>query len=770
MLYARSTDDKINKKDWQTLEAHLSGVTKRAVEFAEPFGGEQWAKALGILHDIGKSSDEFQIRLTGGPAVDHATAGAHEACKLYGSQMGKLLSYAICGHHGGLPNGGDTIERGSLTERLMRTVPDYSLWCTCLPDELPEAGKLKIPLQILCGYKGGFQLSFFVRMLYSCLVDADALDAEWALEKAKSKLRAQWEPLALALPRLKTFLAKQEAGTLAARPINVRRTQLREQVTAAAKKPRGIFSLTIPTGGGKTQISLAFALKHAEEWGLERIIYVIPFTSIIEQNADVFRNILGEQMVLEHHSNVSIEKIKDRYVKHAIAPEKDAVTFAEKCQLASENWDAPLVVTTNVQALESLFANKPSRCRKLHNMANSLLIFDEAQMIPRQFLQPALVTMSELVDNYGSSVILCTATQPVWDKVRYIKGLNNVDLLGKRGIQELAPEPKKLYEEFRRVRAVYIGPKTDEDLTQQFCDLDQVLCIVNTRKHAQRLFALLKDRVRDDSLFHLSTRMCPAHRRIQLSIIRERLKHKLPCRVISTQLIEAGVDVDFPVVYRATAGIDSIVQAAGRCNREQTQKEGQVSIFWPEKHGLPQGYFSLTAELAKEVFQEIADPLSLEAVAAYFRKLYALGGENSLDEEKILSDIETSARTLSYDFPAIAEKFQLIDSPTESVIIPWMPYFCTDTRNDISFYDGLAVIEQQIHEEESSMALQRYLQPITIQMYQHELEKMQDDNLVYCYEDPYKKRAYWVLTEERAYDAEQGVLLTDLPEAPVYMF
>lgn len=770
MLYARSTEDKINKKDWQALEAHLKGVTEKAGAFAAPFGGTQWARALGLLHDIGKASDEFQQRLAGGPTVDHATAGAQEACRLYGSELGQVLGYSICGHHGGLPNGGNIAESGSLIERLTRKLPHYAQWQTCLPEKLPDKNEIKFPLKSINKCKGGFQLSFFVRMLYSCLVDADALDAEWALEKAKSKLRAQWEPLALALPRLETFLAKQQAGPLAIRPINVRRTQILEQVKTAASRPRGIFSLTIPTGGGKTQISLAFALKHAEEWGLKRIIYVIPFTSIIEQNADVFRNILGEQMVLEHHSNVSIEKIKDRYVKHAIASEKDAVTFAEKCRLASENWDAPLVVTTNVQALESLFANKPSRCRKLHNMANSLLIFDEAQMIPRQFLQPALAAMSELVDNYGSSVILCTATQPVWDKVRYIKGLDNADLLGERGIQELAPEPKKLYEEFRRVRAEYIGPKTDEELTQQFCDLEQVLCIVNTRKHAQRLFALLKERVVDDSLFHLSTRMCPEHRRAQLRIIRKRLADKLPCRVISTQLIEAGVDVDFPVVYRAAAGIDSIVQAAGRCNREQTQKEGQVFIFWPEKHGLPQGYFSLTAELAKEVFQEIADPLSLEAVAAYFRKLYALGGENSLDGKKILSNIETTARTLSYNFPDIAEKFQLIDSPTESVIIPWTPYFCTDTRGDISFYDGLAVIEQQIHEEESSMAVQRYLQPITVQMYQHELEKMQDDNLVYCYEDPYKKRAYWVLTEERAYDAEQGVLLTDLPEAPVYMF
>ena len=765
MKYARSTEDKQNKLGWQTLPDHLAGVTKLAEGFASPFGAEPWARAAGLLHDIGKVSVEFQRRLEGGPVVDHGTAGAKEAIQRYGNQYGMFLGYTICGHHGGLPDGGNIAEEGSLIRRLGQEIPDYSSWERYLPKDLPERAELKIPYKVSKS-KLGFQTSFYIRMLYSSLVDADALDAERAMDQEASALRADWTSLDLVQDKMSQFLQSQKERS-ADTPINRRRTEIREHVTELAKKEKGLFSLTVPTGGGKTQISLDFAMKHAKEHDLKRIIYVIPYTSIIDQNAQVFRNILGDEIVLEHHSNVAIEDFNSKANKELL---DDGATFKEKCRLASENWDAPLVVTTSVQALESLFAHKPSRCRKLHRMANSILIFDEAQMIPTKFLRPALAAMEELVGNYGSTVVLCTATQPAWDRVRNQGQENEIDLLGDRIIQELAPEPKELYEEFRRVKAEYIGEQADDELTSQLVLLEQVLCIVNTRRHSQNLFSLLKEKLSSkEGLYHLSTRMCPHHRREKLKKIRSRLDQGLACRVISTQLIEAGVDVDFPTVYRSSAGVDSIVQAAGRCNREQKRKEGHVFVFKPKnKKDLPPGLFSRSADIAEEIFREFEDPLCLKAVESYFQRLYAMNGRSSLDGANILGDLEEKARTLLFDFPKIAKDFQLIDSATESLIVPWSPFF--SEKEVKTFGDCLFEIEKTIYNEISPVRFARKMQPITIQVYKHELEKLESMNLVNCYQDREKKNGYWVLTDESTYDSEQGLTLRDSVEDKVYIF
>lgn len=766
MIYARSTEDKQNREGWQTLPDHLEGVTKLAEGFASTFGGNSWAEAAGLLHDIGKVSGEFQRRLEGGPVVDHGTAGAKEAIAKYGKGYGMLLGYTICGHHGGLPSGGNAAEIGSLICRLKQEIPNYSSWEKYLPRPLPEKTDLKIPFKVSKS-KLGFQTSFYVRMLYSSLVDADALDAERAINQEASNLRSEWISLDLVQDKMSQFLQNQKESapdTL----MNRRRTEIREHVTGLAKKEKGLFSLTVPTGGGKTQISLDFAMKHAKEHGLERIIYVIPYTSIIEQNAQVFRNILGEEVVLEHHSNVVREDFRTKDNK---AISDDGATFKAKCRLATENWVAPLIVTTSVQALESLFANKPSRCRKVHRMANSILIFDEAQMIPLGFLQPTLAALGELVQNYGSTVVLCTATQPAWEKVRNQGKDEGEDILAGQVIRELAPEPKALYEEFRRVRATYVAEQSDDELVEQFSGTEQVLCIVNTRRHAQNLFGLLKEVLPfEEGVYHLSTRMCPLHRRGKLAEIRNRLTGGLSCRVISTQLIEAGVDVDFPVVYRSIAGIDSIVQAAGRCNREQKRTEGNVFIFKPQnKKDLPPGDFSRNAEIAEEVFGEFADPMCLEAVEGYFRKLYAMSGDLSLDSKKILEKLEVKERIreLLFNFPEIAQDFQLIDSATESLIVPWPPFFSEEEK---SSEDCLWEIEKMIRDEISPVRLARRLQPITLQVYRHELEKLLKMGMAHPYEDQEKKNSYWVLTEKSAYDSEQGLTLRDELEDKVYIF
>lgn len=764
MLYARSTEDKQNKNSWQTLPDHLNGVAKRAEEFANSFGAGSWGKVAGLLHDIGKASDDFQKRLEGGRVVDHATAGAKEAQKHYRKDFAIMLGYIICGHHGGIPTGGYSGDDAFLFSRIEKDVPDYSTWRKYLPEPLPKQEELRFSLKLSKSCYG-FQIAFYIRMLYSCLVDADVLDAEEAVNEKSSRLRSRWPSLDSVQDRLTNFLLDQQKNAPMT-PINKRRSQIRDYVTNSAVKDKGLFSLTVPTGGGKTQISLDFAMKHAKHHNLERIIYVIPYTSIIEQNAQVFRNILGNEIVLEHHSNVAVE-----VVSPTEKGQDDGITFREKCKLASENWDASLIVTTSVQALESLFANKSSKCRKLHRLSNSILIFDEAQMIPNKFLQPALVALNELVKNYGSTVILCTATQPAWDKVRSYGQKEDADLLEDQWIQELAPEPQKLYEEFRRVKAQYLGEQSDLELIERFCKEEQVLCIVNTRRHAQNLFALLKKELPSGGgLYHLSTRMCPLHRREKLAEIRQRLSEGLSCRVISTQLIEAGVDVDFPKVYRSLAGIDSVVQAAGRCNREQKRREGEVFVFRPKnKKDLPAGYFSRTGTIAEKIFNEFSDPLSLEAIEKYFRELYAMDGKNSLDDKEILRSLQESVSELSFDFPKVAEDFRLIDSVTENIIVPWTSFF-KDLKGTSSFFDYLAAVEKMIDFEFSSVQLNRNLQPITLQVYEHELKLLAERGLARLYYDREEKNGYWVLVDEDAYDLEQGLTLKDPTDAPVYIF
>lgn len=379
---------------------------------------------------------------------------------------------------------------------------------------------------------------------------------------------------------------------------------------------------------------------------MERIIYVIPFTSIIEQNAAVFKDILGYDNVLEHHSNFQYAEDED----------EDRTDILKKLKLSTENWDVPVVVTTNIQFLESLFADRSSKCRKLHNIAKSIIILDEAQMIPTTFLKPCLSALSELVTNYGTSIVLCTATQPAL-KGLIPDGMNPV---------EIAPDPKCLYDVFRRVTVTDIGELDDTELSERLLRHEQVLCIVNTRNHAYKVHDLIKEQ---EGIYHLSARMCPTHRTRKLKQIREALQNGGICRVISTQLIEAGVDVDFPVVYRSSAGIDSIAQAAGRCNREGRMARGQVFVFKSKSHGLPKGWFSRTVSVSEIVLRKHDDPLSMEAINNYFSILYDLEAQG-LDEKDIMRRFEEDAKKLAFPFREIAKDFKLIDTDMIPIIIP----------------------------------------------------------------------------------------------------
>lgn len=647
MHYYAHSDRGKDKSHWHSLKTHLQDTGMNAAIYAKTFGAEKLAYVAGLLHDVGKYSAEFQNRLEGrGIKVDHSTPGALETEKRYGP-VGRLLAYVISGHHCGLPDWGSMADEASLEARLNKPLNDYSAFRKEIA--LPSIRDVAFPaIRPVAGM--GFSVQFLIRFVYSCLVDADFLDTERALNSEKTAARCRQYSLEKLSDTLDEFL-----NNLCARSpdhaINRHRAGILANCRDKAHHEPGLFTLTVPTGGGKTLSSLNFALRHALQYGKERLIYVIPFTSIIEQNAAVFKNVLGEEYVLEHHSNFAYPE-----QGQAEAEAEYAGGFSQKLRLASENWDMPIIVTTNVQFFESLFAARSSKCRKLHNIANSVVIIDETQMIPTGFLKPCLNAVAELVANYNTTVVLCTATQPAIKK--YLpEGINPVEIVN---------NPQGLYEVFKRVQVVNSGTLSDAELAERFAGYDQVLCIVNSKKHAR----LLYERIRGEGTFHLSTRMCPAHRTEVLETIKRRLKEGKVCRVISTQLIEAGVDVDFPVVYRSMAGIDSIAQSAGRCNREGLLQAGQVYVFWPERHGMPRGWLSRTASLGGIIFERHDDPLGLEGVEEYFTSLYDVDA-SELDKKGILADIKEQEGKLRFPFRAIAEKFKLIDENTNTIVIPW---------------------------------------------------------------------------------------------------
>ncbi|GGB54121.1 CRISPR-associated helicase/endonuclease Cas3 [Oceanisphaera marina] len=592
--------------------------------------------------------------LEGGARVDHSTWGAKKAIELY-PQIGLLLAYTIAGHHAGLANGKaqEKQKLTSLESRLLADLPQlHEIW----QQELSLVDQLKLPAGFIAKKdRGLFQLSLLTRMIFSCLVDADFIDTDNFYRKVENKpLRDiyTYPSLVELNNRLDKLLNSFKADT----QVKQLRRDILQHVQAQAEQSPGLFSLTVPTGGGKSLTSLSFALQHAIKHGMKRVIYVIPFTSIVEQNAAVFRGAfgeLGEDAVLEHHSAFEDDESK-------------ALESKEKRQLAMQNWDAPIIVTTSVQFFESLFANRPSRCRKLHNIANSVVILDEVQTLPLNLLRPCVTLLDELALNYKTSLVLCTATQPALNKEQgFFDGFENV--------RELAPNPIELYEKLRRVNVRHIGALTDEELAAEFEGNDQLLCIVNNRRHARSLYQAIAHL---PGTFHLTTLMYAKHRSEVLAEIRQTLKSGKPCRVVSTSLIEAGVDVDFPLVLRAEAGLDSIAQAAGRCNREGIRdiKKSETRVFATENED-----WAPPPELKQfaQVFRSVArkhgeDLLSLEAVEDYFKQLYWQKGEQELDAKNLLGLLKSSC-PVSLPFEKIAQEFKFIESNMLPVIVPFIP-------------------------------------------------------------------------------------------------
>ena len=711
------------KSEWQLLKVHLTNTANLAEKFGQDAGVSELARTAAQLHDIGKYSKAFQARLAGkGPKVDHATAGAREVLRLFDKDgleknLATMISYCIAGHHTGLPDYGDSSDvdgTGTLLSRVeKKKLEDFSVYKTEI-----DPTSLALKPRKLKTSNEAFSVAFMTRMIFSALVDADFQDTETFMGQSE-KPRGGHDSIEELCRNFNTALQKFDHPQ---GEINKKRTGTLKACKEKANSDQGFFTLTIPTGGGKTLASMAFALNHAVKHGLKRVIYVIPFTSIIEQNAAVFKEFLGEENVLEHHSNFDWKKGNKKESEEADDETKDAL---DKLKLASENWDIPIVVTTNVQFFESLFAHKSSRCRKLHNLAKSVIIFDEAQTLPREYLDPCMLAVKELVVNYGASAVFCTATQPALNK-----RLKNV------AFTELAPDPQALFDFYKRVQITNLGKIPDAVLIEQIKSHSQVLCIVNTRKHAKGLF----DQLETDGSFHLSTLMCPTHRKERLFEIRERLKSGQPCRVISTQVMEAGIDVDFPVGFRALAGLDSIIQAAGRVNREMKLGISDMFVFDPETPLIKRTpeFIRQGAVVAESVLRDFVDgPDSKEAIEYYFDFLYSLQAKNAFDVKNILSRFDNG---IEFDFKIAADDFRLIENNTVSVVIP--------------YNEEAKILIEQARYHPYPFSLARQLQMYTVNIYEKEFEKLQSKGVLETYNETYE-----VLTNMDFYDEQTGLVL-----------
>jgi CRISPR-associated endonuclease/helicase Cas3 len=660
--FAHSTSRR-DRADWQPLREHLHQVGALARERAAKFGAGDWGYLLGLWHDLGKYDPDFQDYLAAlggrdahleaedevaGPrrGPEHSIAGAVHAVDRFGDGIGRCLAFPIAGHHAGLA---DWVDKGSLRERLRRARERDMLGrakggapSLILDLPVPEQAPRDLTPE---------GLAFWIRMLFSALVDADFLDTEEAIDQERAGQRSRWPSLKQLRDTLDAHLDEKTNSALRDKPgaVNRARADVLASCRRMAERTPGLFTLTVPTGGGKTLASLAFALRHACRHNLDRVIYAIPYTSIIEQTADVFRDVFANlgQAVVEHHSN--------------LAPQRET----NATRLASENWDAPIVVTTTVQLFESLYAARPSRCRKLHNLVKSVIVLDEAQLLPPAHLRPILFALDELMGRYATSVVLSTATQPALRKREGFKGLEAC-------AWELAPEPEALRRRLRRVRVERLHnldrPVLWDELARHLSEESRVLCIVDRRDAARDLHALLPK-----GTFHLSALMCPSHRSEVLAAIRSALAEAgLPVRVVATQLVEAGVDLDFPVVYRAIAGLDSIAQAAGRCNREgQLSELGRVVVFRAPRPP-PKGLLSMAASIGDKLLREdVDDPLTLDAFERYFRDLY--WSKRDLDEGGILSGSNNllARSDLAFAFRTAAERVRLIEQEQVPVLVHW---------------------------------------------------------------------------------------------------
>jgi CRISPR-associated endonuclease/helicase Cas3 len=616
---------------WQPLVTHLQNVAALASQFALAFDASDEAYLAGLLHDLGKYREEFQKYLralcSSSPETQHAIFGAAATAEsLFATRL------TIAGHHSGLHDFYRIEELCTQTKlRITETVPILLKHLEAEYGSLPAT-----PTPPSWVSNNTFSAEFYTRLIFSCVVDADRLDTAYWPNHPPAELRLDPETLLQAVQSERSA----KAAAFPDSPLLSVRNRIFDSAIKAGERAPGFFSLTVPTGGGKTLAAMAFALAHAKRHGMRRVIVVIPYLSIIEQNAAEYRRILGDHIVLENHSGVS--------------PKPDVLEDEKsRLELVSENWDAPVIVTTSVQFLESLLASSPSRCRKLHRVPRSVVIFDEVQTLPSHLLQPTFSILRELALNYGTSFVFSSATQPA-----FLKGAAIPDGLSPSELREIAPAPDELFRQLRRVKYQFpaLGETLDwPTLAAALAKSSQVLCVVNLTRHAKELWEelgfTLRDRfgneLEDETPIHLSSAMCPEHRLSLIKKIKAALTAGRSCRVISTQLIEAGVDVDFPQVWRALGPLDSIVQVAGRCNREGRLAFGTVHVFQPADHKLPQGVYRSASDQAAISIARMGDEaaerlaISSDVFPTYFQALYqvvntdyAMVGEDTIQEDR----------------------------------------------------------------------------------------------------------------------------------------
>lgn len=684
--YYAHSGQKTDRSDWHLLSEHLEGTAALASMRGMPLGLQAAAEMAGRYHDFGKYDPQFDRVLRGeNIKVEHSTAGARLLLDRAPGPLricAEILAYTILGHHAGLPD-----RRNSTNACFDYRVDAFrdpiapEITAAVTLDFTPVARELSAHMRK--PPMAGFDLSVATRMIFSCLIDADYRDTEAFYSRIQARQPDRdWPALSDILPRLLEAFDTHMGRLAVNSDLNRIRHEILSHARSRAPMTPGLFTLSVPTGGGKTLASMGFALDHATRHGHRRIIYAIPYTSIIDQTAKIFRDLFGSDVVLEHHS--------------AIDAEKPGAEQRDKLRFAMEDWAAPVIVTTNVQLFESLFSARPSRCRKLHNIANSIIVLDEAQCLPRKLLMPALRMIDALATHYNCTVILCTATQPVFDSAQLKQG--GLPLAGR----ELAPDPDALSRRLRRTRIVPGGDMDDQALISALDAAPQALMIVNSRAHALDLFTAAKARGLN-GMIHLTTRQYPAHRRRIIAEIRRRLQEGEACRLIATSLIEAGVDLDFPIGWRVEAGLDSCIQAAGRINREGRHaiEDSTLTIFSAPGRNMPPEVKSL-ADAMRSTSRRHEDLLSPEAIRDWFEHVYWKAGPERLGQ-KMVESLVLAHSGSDFPFRRIADEFRMIEDTMLPVIIAWD----ADAQETVSKL-GIASI--------LSSALARRLQPHTVQI------------------------------------------------------
>lgn len=734
IIYAH-TKKNVPESDWELLwgqNGHAEKVRKRILSFTSPFKKEfidisnQLLEILALYHDMGKASKGFQLYLRGkGEQVDHKTEAAKWIVKKWGSIYGQMLAYAFKGHHTGLPNGihlfNNSINDDN-NEETLQAIPQEFLDIPVEPKVRIVGEKSKVQDECV------FSWIMAIRMLHSCLVDADWLATEEYMDASEANKRAScvYKSIVEMSMILETFIELKEKSSKG--QINELRKEIHKACFGAGGNQQGVYQLNVPTGGGKTLASLSFALNHAKSHGMDRIIYVIPYTTIIEQTASQFRDILGADSVVEHHSN--------------LAEQNDT----EKNRFASDNWDAPLIVTTNVQFFESLFARNPKKCRKLHNIANSVIILDEVQTLPTSYLKPCLYALKSLQRDFGCTIVLCTATQPlVINKDNFSIGWeeNEVHSLIGKGLEI------KLQSEMRRVEVVNLNSLSTESLVNHYFEQGEqsVLFIVNLTSQAHRLVDYLEQN-NVDNVYHLSGRMCPSHRLEVLKEVLQRLEKGNPTVLVATRVVEAGVDISFPVVYRDICGLDSLAQSAGRCNRHGECKSlGRVYLYEDEEFKIPSSFTDLRDGIytMKDllIMEEKLDLNSQCVVDKYFARFYRKREQGcpNWDKEGI---IYSPTNFKGIEFENMTKKFKMIDSSQISLVVPYGELF-EELRVDCLRRDKLGIMPTREQFRQFSA--------LSVNIFSSEWEKLKS----HC-ECLHQEAGIWALCRNELYDDGKGLL------------